>query len=46
MGKESAIQVADKFLSGAKIIELPEGKKLVSETMWPIRVDSPSGEQC
>jgi hypothetical protein len=37
-GKESATQVADKFLGGVKIIELPEGKKLVSETMWPIRM--------
>lgn len=37
-GKESATQIADKFLSGVKIIELPEGKKLASETMWPIRM--------
>lgn len=37
-GKESATQIADKFLGGVKIIELPEGKKLVSETMWPIRM--------
>ena len=36
--KESAAQVADRFLGGAKMIEMPEGKKLVSETEWPIRM--------
>ena len=29
--------VADRFLGGLKIVELPEGKKIVSQTMWPIR---------
>jgi tetratricopeptide (TPR) repeat protein len=37
VSKESASEVADKFLGGAKIIELPEGKKAVTQTMWPIR---------
>ena len=34
---ESATQVADKFLEGAKTIELPDGKKAISESSWPIR---------
>jgi hypothetical protein len=33
----SAVQAADAFLQGVKTIELPDGKKLISETSWPIR---------